>query len=179
MRFGVKVNYCFTHIFPLSLHSNLTYLIRAFTLTSLVWLLTNKEPLQQPEFSTSGNLPAVSMSMVLAMFLPGHGVQQKTVCKMALRQSWHAYRGQEIVRLLCPMFPVQHMELQEEGWARSLKNNCKVAKCSETKGLNLTSTMLELMAKSSWSFVFSDRKRWGRNSVYFSQDNKFVLAVWT
>lgn len=52
--------------------------------------------------------------MVLAMFLPGHGAQQKAVWEMVLRQFRHACRGQELVRLLCPKLLVQYMELEEE-----------------------------------------------------------------
>jgi len=53
--------------------------------------------------------------MELAIFLPGQGTQQKAGWEMALGQSWHAHRGQDLERLLYSMFPAQHVELEEEG----------------------------------------------------------------
>ena len=57
MRFDARISSRFTHVIPLSLHSNPKCLTPASSLALLVWLFKSREPLWQPVFPISGSLP--------------------------------------------------------------------------------------------------------------------------
>lgn len=130
-----------------------------------------ESPCDSRYFPSVGVFLLTPISTRAAILLPGQGTQQKAGWETASGRSGHAHRGQE---LLNSMFPAQQVELEEEGWAGGFRSSCKVGEWDGAKGLNfmcVRATRAE--GKVRLRLCLQCQKKEG----YFSQDNKFVLAI--
>lgn len=73
MRFDAKNKSCFTHVLPLSLHSNLKHLKPASSLALLLWLFDNRAPLWQTLYSISGSPPVGPSKSGISHISPSAG----------------------------------------------------------------------------------------------------------
>lgn len=131
----------------------------------------------QPIYSISESPPVDPIDYRIIHISPwaGHTAEG---WEIAVGQSWHACRRQEFTRLLNTMLATQHTKLEEEHWAGGLRSSCKVAKWNRARGLNFTFTSAAgAEGRVRQRLCPQCQKRRGKNSVYFSQDNKFVLAI--